>query len=74
MSSSRYVSPYGLAQIYAGLNDKEQTYRWLQAAYHDHAVWMTYLAVDPVFDRLRSEQRFQEMLRLVLVPVVTPRR
>ena len=65
MSSNRYVSPYGLAQIYASLDDKEQTYRWLQAAYDDHAVWMTYLAVDPVFDRLRSDQRFQEMLRRV---------
>ena len=65
LSGNRYVSPYGLAQIYAALNEKEQTYRWLQAAYDDHAVWMTYLAVDPVFDRLRSEQRFQEMLRRV---------
>ena len=65
MTSNRYVSPYGLAQIYAALNDNEQTYRWLQAAYDDHAVWMTYLAVDPVFDRLRPEQRFQEMLRRV---------
>lgn len=65
MSGNRYVSPYGLAQIYASLDDKEQTYRWLQAAYDDHAVWMTYLAVDPVFDRLRSDQRFQEMLRRV---------
>jgi len=65
MLSNRYVSPYGLAQIYAALNDKEQTYRWLQAAYDDHAVWMTYLGVDPVFDRLRSDQRFQEMLRRV---------
>jgi TolB-like protein/DNA-binding winged helix-turn-helix (wHTH) protein/Flp pilus assembly protein TadD len=64
-ASNRYVSPYGLAQIYAALDDKEQTYRWLQAAYHDHAVWMTYLGVDPVFDRLRSDQRFQEMLRRV---------
>lgn len=65
MSSSRYMSPYGLAQIYAALNDQEQTYRWLQTAYDDHAVWMTYLAVDPVFDRLRSDQRFQEVLRRV---------
>lgn len=65
ISSSRYVSPYGLAQVYAALNDNEQTFRWLQAAYDDHAVWMTYLAVDPVFDRLRPDQRFQEVLRRV---------
>jgi len=65
ISSKRYVSPYGLAQIYAALNDKEQTFKWLQIAYDDRAVWMTYLAVDPVFDGFRSDQRFQDLLRRV---------
>jgi len=69
VSSERYVSPYGLAQIYAALNDKEQTFKWLQTAYDDRAVWMSYLAVDPVFDRFRSDQRFQDLLRrLALLP------
>jgi TolB-like protein/DNA-binding winged helix-turn-helix (wHTH) protein/Flp pilus assembly protein TadD len=65
ISSTRYVSPYGLAQIYAALNDKEPTFKWLQIAYDDRAVWMSYLAVDPVFDSLRSDQRFQDLLRRV---------
>jgi TolB-like protein/DNA-binding winged helix-turn-helix (wHTH) protein/tetratricopeptide (TPR) repeat protein len=65
ISSKRYVSPYGLAQIYAALNDKEQTFQWLQIAYDDRAVWMSYLAVDPVFDGFRSDQRFQDLLRRV---------
>jgi len=64
-SSKRYVSPYGLAQIYAALNDKEQTFKWLQIAYDDRAVWMSYLAVDPVFDGYRSNQRFQDLLRRI---------
>jgi tetratricopeptide (TPR) repeat protein len=68
ISGTRYVSPYGLAQIYAALNDKEQTFKWLQIAYDDRAVWMSYLAVDPVFDSLRSEQRFQDLLRRVRLP------
>jgi TolB-like protein/DNA-binding winged helix-turn-helix (wHTH) protein/Flp pilus assembly protein TadD len=65
ISSTRYVSPYGVAQIYAALNDSEQTFKWLQTAYDDRAVWMSYLAVDPVFDSLRSDQRFQDLLRRV---------
>jgi tetratricopeptide (TPR) repeat protein len=64
-SRKRYVSPYGLAQIYAALNNNENTFKWLQAAYSDHAVWMGYLAVDPIFDRYRSDQRFQELLRRI---------
>jgi len=62
-SRTRYVSPYGLAQVYAALNRKEDTFKWLQAAYDDRAVWMEYLAVDPIFDRYRSDPRFQELLR-----------
>jgi TolB-like protein/DNA-binding winged helix-turn-helix (wHTH) protein/Flp pilus assembly protein TadD len=64
-SRKRYVSPYGLAQIYAALNNNENTFKWLQAAYRDHAVWMGYLAVDPIFDRYRSDRRFQELLRRI---------
>jgi TolB-like protein/DNA-binding winged helix-turn-helix (wHTH) protein/Flp pilus assembly protein TadD len=65
ISGKRYVSPYGVAQIYATLNDKEQTYKWLETAYGDRAVWMSYLAVDPVFDSIRSEERFRDLLRRV---------
>jgi len=62
ISRKRYVSPYGLAQIYAAMNSNEDTFKWLQAAYDDRSVWMGYLAVDPIFDRYRSDHRFQELL------------
>ena len=68
ISSKRYVSPYGVAQIYAALNDKEQTYRWLEIACRDRAVWMSYLAVDPLFDSIRLEERFRDLLRRVGLP------
>jgi TolB-like protein/DNA-binding winged helix-turn-helix (wHTH) protein/Tfp pilus assembly protein PilF len=68
ISRKRYVSPYGLAQIYAASNKKEDTFKWLQAAYEDHAVWMGYLAVDPIFDQYRSDERFKDLLRRVGLP------
>jgi TolB-like protein/DNA-binding winged helix-turn-helix (wHTH) protein/Flp pilus assembly protein TadD len=68
LSRKRYVSPYGLAQIYAASNKNEETFKWLQAAYEDHAVWMGYLAVDPIFDRYRSDERFKDLLRRVGLP------
>jgi tetratricopeptide (TPR) repeat protein len=64
-SRKRYVSPYGLAQIYASLGRKDDAFKWLQAAYDEHAVWMGYLALDPTFDRYRSDQHFQELVRRV---------
>jgi TolB-like protein/DNA-binding winged helix-turn-helix (wHTH) protein/Tfp pilus assembly protein PilF len=68
ISRKRYVSPYGLAQIYAASNKKEDTFKWLQAAYDDHAAWMGYLTVDPIFDRYRSDERFKDLLRRVGLP------
>jgi len=65
LSRKRYVSPYGLAQVYAALDSDEDTFKWLQTAYGDRAVWMGYLAVDPIFDRYHSDQRFQELLRRI---------
>jgi TolB-like protein/DNA-binding winged helix-turn-helix (wHTH) protein/Tfp pilus assembly protein PilF len=62
-SAERYVSPYGMAQIYAALNDKEQTFKWLEIAYDGQAVWMSYLAVDPLFDAFHADARFQRLLR-----------
>jgi TolB-like protein/DNA-binding winged helix-turn-helix (wHTH) protein/Flp pilus assembly protein TadD len=58
-----YVSSYGLAQIYAALGDKQHAMMWLQSAYDERAVWMAYLKIDPVLDSVRSEPRFQELVR-----------
>ncbi len=67
-TTQRYVSPYGLAQIYAALGDQDHAFQWLQAAYDDHAVWMVYLGVDPIFDRYRADERFKDLLRRLDLP------
>jgi TolB-like protein/DNA-binding winged helix-turn-helix (wHTH) protein/Flp pilus assembly protein TadD len=61
-SRKRYVSPYGIAQVYAALNEKEEAFKWLHTAYDEHAVWLAYVAVDPVFDGFRSDPRFTRLL------------
>jgi tetratricopeptide (TPR) repeat protein len=63
LATQRYVSSYGLAQIYAALGDKQHAMKWLQSAYDEHAVWMQYLKVDPVLESLRSQARFQDLVR-----------
>jgi TolB-like protein/DNA-binding winged helix-turn-helix (wHTH) protein/Flp pilus assembly protein TadD len=63
LARQSYVSSYGLAQIYAALGDKQHALKWLQSAYDEHAVWMQYLKVDPVLDSLRSQTRFQDLVR-----------
>src|ERR1043166_2009776 len=58
----RYVSPYTVAAIYAGLGNKDQTFKWLEQANQERDVWLMNLKVDPVFAKLRSDKRFQDLL------------
>jgi DNA-binding winged helix-turn-helix (wHTH) protein/TolB-like protein/Flp pilus assembly protein TadD len=60
--SRRYVSPYTVAAIYTALGDKDQAFKWLEQAYQERDVWLMNLKVDPVFAKLRSDKRFQDLL------------
>ena len=56
------VPPYYLAIIYAGLDDSTQALEWLEKAYHERTNQMAYLRVEPAFDKLREDSRFQNMI------------
>ncbi len=63
-----YVSPAELAILYAGLGDKEGAFASLEKAYAAHDLQMQFLKVDPHYDSLRSDPRFNELLRKVGLP------
>ena len=52
---------FGVA--YAGLNDNDKWLAWLQEAYRQHTNVPTSLKVDPLYDPLRNDPRFQDLLR-----------
>jgi len=60
-SKSRYISPYDLAVIHAGLGDHEAALRELTRAYDDRSAWMVFLNVDPRLDCLREEKAFADL-------------
>ena len=61
---ARYVEPYGIALVCAGLGDREDALRWLEQAYQEHSFWLAFWAkVDPRLDVLRDDIRFQDLLR-----------
>src|SRR5207253_859132 len=69
-SKERYVSPYYVAKIYAALGDKEQALHWLEKGYEERNPDFIELKVEPVLDVLRTDARFQDLLRRVgLAPV-----
>ncbi|MBA2501954.1 MAG: protein kinase [Pyrinomonadaceae bacterium] len=59
----RYVAPYTRAQIYIALGDKDRAFVWLEKAYEERTWLMGILKVDPLFDPLRSDTRFADLLR-----------
>jgi Flp pilus assembly protein TadD len=65
LSRKRYVPPVYMAIIYIGLGEKDKAFTWLEKAYADRSDWMTLLNTDPLFDPLRSDPRFQDLLRRV---------
>jgi serine/threonine protein kinase/Tfp pilus assembly protein PilF len=63
LSQRRYISPHEMAIIYAGLGEKDQAFAWLEKAYADRVWRLPFLKVEPRFDSLRSDPRFQDLLR-----------
>ncbi|HET6861482.1 MAG TPA: winged helix-turn-helix domain-containing protein [Pyrinomonadaceae bacterium] len=62
LPEERYVSPYTVAAIYAGLGDNDSAFKWLDKAVEERDIWLMNLKVDPVFAKLRPNSRFSELL------------
>jgi hypothetical protein len=67
-SKTGYVSPYEIAVIYAGMGDKDRAFEWLEKAYEERVSLLVYFRMDPRIWSLRSDARFQELLRRMNFP------
>jgi TolB-like protein/DNA-binding winged helix-turn-helix (wHTH) protein len=65
IEKSRPVDPTAIAQAFAGIGDKGQTLAWLEKAYARRSNSLTSLKVDPAYDLLRGDSRFENLLRRV---------
>ena len=63
-----YSSAYVIATLYAELGDKDQAFRWLNAAYQERDRWLLGLKTDFLLDPIRSDPRFAELVRKVGLP------
>jgi TolB-like protein/DNA-binding winged helix-turn-helix (wHTH) protein/Tfp pilus assembly protein PilF len=64
-AAERYVSPYDFVVVYAGLDDKDRAFAWLQKAEDDLDCRLMFLNVEPMLDNLRPDPRFQEFVKHV---------
>ncbi len=67
-AKKRHVTPYWISLGYMGLGEKEEALRWLEKAYEERSAWMLFIKVDPTLDPLRSEPRFQAIVRKMNFP------
>jgi TolB-like protein/DNA-binding winged helix-turn-helix (wHTH) protein/Tfp pilus assembly protein PilF len=59
------IDPAAFVWAYVGMGNKDQALAWLEKAYAQHSNVLTTLRVEPAFDGLRGDRRFQDLLRRV---------
>ena len=64
-SKHRYISPCLIALVQIGLGEKDRAIASLEQGYAARDQWMLYLKVDPHMDELRSDPRFENLVRRV---------
>lgn len=63
LAPRRYVAPINCALVYTGLGDRDQAFTWLEKAREDHSQWLSEIRVDPAFDPLRGDPRFDALMQ-----------
>jgi tetratricopeptide (TPR) repeat protein len=65
LSTQRYVTPYGMALIHAGLGETREALAWLDRALEDRSHWLVWLTLDPRLQSLRADSRYGDLLSSV---------
>ncbi len=63
-----YVSPISFAQVFIGLGDIDQAFEWLDRTLDERNRAVLFLKQDPMYDPLRSDPRFDDLLRRIGFP------
>ncbi|HSK63826.1 MAG TPA: protein kinase [Pyrinomonadaceae bacterium] len=63
LSERRYVTALYFAIVYAGLKDNDQAIEYLNKAYNDRHPGLVLIRIDPMFDALRSDERFKQLVK-----------
>jgi serine/threonine-protein kinase len=66
-AKQKYISPYPLATVYAALGERDKTFEYLEKVYDERSYYVVFLNIDSVFDGLRSDARFQDLLHRIRI-------
>ena len=72
-AQERFIPPYAMALIHAGLGDADLAFAFLEQSLACHDVHLVFLTIDPKWDAVRSDARFSSLIaRCAFLPDATP--
>ena len=69
ISKQQYVMAYWIALIHSSLKQRDEAFAWLERAYQEHSASLAFTKMDPRLDYLRSDPRFQDLMRRMNFPL-----
>lgn len=64
-SKQEYVRPRLFVDFYFALKENEKGFEWLERAYDERDPWLVFLKVEPLYDPIRSDPQFTDMLKKI---------
>jgi serine/threonine protein kinase len=61
-SKTKFVTPWQISTLYTRAGMKNEAIDWLEKAFEAHDPNMPYINIDPIFDYMRNEQRFKNLI------------
>jgi hypothetical protein len=68
LAKHKYVAPHFFAGIHISLGDNDRAMDYLEKSWDERCHWLIYLHIDPSVDDLRSDPRFDDLLKRVGLP------
>ena len=68
LPAAQHLDSYNVAMVYDGLGNEDRTMQWLERAFQEHSTQLWDLKIDFWSDKLRSDPRFQDLLRRMDFP------
>lgn len=71
-AEQHHVPPYAIAMVYVGLGERDRAFAWLEKAYEGRSTSLAWFKTEPLFDPLRSDPRYTDLVRRIGFPPSHP--
>jgi adenylate cyclase len=71
MSATKYVSPYAVGLVYAGMGNMDKAFEYLERALRDRSHWLVWLKLDNRWDPIRNDKRYPALIAKIGLPNLT---